>query len=161
MQTPLFIGFGVAGGQPRGYGVEFFLGLRDGGVRSQNGEDREIMILAGGGLFWSGHERSPQLGIGGEVELWLFGHDVNDGLRFAVQENGFSDCGGVTAESFSPEALAEDDYVGAGLHVGRGKGAAVQRRDAEKREEILGDVRAFDAIGFTVAYHLLRRVLIG
>ena len=82
MQTPIFIGFGVAGGQPRGYGVEFVLGLFDGGVRFQNGEDREIVIFAGGGLFWSGHEGSPQLGIGGEVELWLFGHDANDGLRF-------------------------------------------------------------------------------
>ena len=119
------------------------------------------MILAGGGLFWSGHEWSPQLGIGGEVELRLFGHDANDGLRFTVEENGFSNCGGVAAESFSPKALAEDNYVGAGLHVGRGKGAAVQRRDAEKREEILGDVRAFDTVGFTVGYQLLRRGLIG
>ena len=83
--------------------------------------------------------------------LRLFGHDANDGLRFAVEENGFSHCGGVAAESFSPEAIAEDDYVCAGLHVQRSEGAAVERRDAEKREEIFGDVGAFDAIGFTSA----------
>jgi hypothetical protein len=118
------------------------------------------MIAAFGLLFFGGKKRSPEFGVGGKTERTLRGNYADDGVGLAIEFDRLADGVWIGGEVFLPEFVAEDDGAIAGLHVGGGEHAAVQRADSENREEIFGDFRRFEALRFGAAFggDLLRGV---
>lgn len=77
-----------------------------------------------------------------------FGHDPDDGIRFAVNDNAAADNVAIGSEMIAPEVVAQHNHVAlAGLiFVGR-KGAAEQRLDAKQGKEVRGDGCGLDGFG--------------
>lgn len=156
---PVLVDVWIGGGEASGDGAEFSIGGGEGGVGLEAGDYGIGVLAAIGELFFGGNESGEELGVRGETEGRLRGHDADDGVRLRVQGHGFSDHGGIGGEAFFPKRVAEDDGANARLHVGGGEKAAVDRAQTENGKEIFGHFGAFEMAGSSVTGEFLGGIL--
>ena len=161
VDAPAVVDLGIGGGEAVGDSGEFELRAGHICVRFHAREDGVGVVAAIGELVFCRKKRDPEFGVCGETEQGLRGHNPDDAVGLAVERDGSADGVRIGGEIFTPEFVAKDDGAIAGLHVGRGEGAAVERTDSEQREEIFGHLRGFESLGLGVSGsgELFRRIL--
>ena len=128
--------------------VQLFVGLRAGHAGFHPAEDREVARAAlddiGRQSFLLEHARQPDVGLV-KRKFDRRRRDADDRERCPVQRDRLAEDTLVAAETFLPEGMAQhrDVRTARAIVIG-GEGAAEERLDAERAEEIFGDANALE-----------------
>jgi len=122
------------------------VGLLKGDARLEAGEAL-LAEIAEGGFAAVPLEGENDGGILKIEEVEFGGHDTDDLVRSAVQQDVLTEDGGRSGELLLPEAVGDHNGIGrAGRIVLTGEGAAEQRGNAKEGKGAVGDVERVDAL---------------